>query len=149
MAKKLNKAAQAARDAMIQRHVDEGKRPCLSVIERMRGEMQEMMLADAERRKNHIIAIERLVEQLEDIKRSRNAMILAFTLAAALIATAVTYAVMADNRPVSINVTPPINTPIVAYTPNGWHQAYVDISGNIRSMENGMRIKNATSWMKP
>jgi hypothetical protein len=92
---------------------------------------------------------EEMADQLIDCQRSRNAMILAFSLAAALIATAVTYAVMADSRPVSIHVTPPINTPIVAYTPNGWHQAYVDISGNIRSMDNGMRIKNATSWMKP
>ena len=90
-----------------------------------------------------------IYNQLLDCQRSRNAMILAFALAAALIATAVTYAVMADNRPVSIHVTPPINTPIVAYTPNGWHKAYVDISGNIRSMDTGMKIKNATSWMKP
>ena len=124
MAKRLNKAAQAARDAMIQRVHETAVGP-------WRG-----MLQAAE-------------QELSDCQRSRNAMILAFTLAAALIATAVTYAVMADNRPVSIHVTPPINTPIVAYTPNGWHQAYVDISGNIRSMENGMRIRNATSWMKP
>jgi hypothetical protein len=131
MAKKLNKAAQAARDAMIQRVREEAAAP----FERM-FEDAKAMLRDLE-------------QDVEDCQRSRNAMILAFTLAAALIATAVTYAVMADNRPVSIHVTPPINTPIVAYTPNGWHQAYVDISGNIRSMENGQRIKNATSWMKP
>lgn len=131
MAKRLNKAAQAARDAMIQRHVDEAVRPWSNMV-------------DA-----NIASISVLLDKVEDLERSRNAMILAFALAAALIATAVTYAVMADNRPVSIHVTPPINTPIVAYTPNGWHQAYVDISGNIRSMENGQRIKNATSWMKP
>lgn len=131
MAKRLNKAAQAARDAMIQRVQEEAVRPLMLEI-----------LDVQERRKE-------MADQLLDCQRSRNAMILAFTLAAALIATAVTYAVMADNRPVSIHVTPPINTPIVAYTENGWHQAYVDISGNIRSMENGQRIKNATSWMKP
>ena len=131
MAKRLNKAAQAARDAMIQRVQEEAVRPLMLEI-----------LDVQERRKE-------MADQLLDCQRSRNAMILAFTLAAALIATAVTYAVMADNRPVSIHATPPINTPIVAYTPNGWHQAYVDISGNIRSMENGQRIKNATSWMKP
>ena len=142
MAKKLNKPAQAARDAFIQRKVDEAVEPWARIV------AYEQLLSGSLKR-NHIMAIERLVEQLEDTKRSRNAMILAFTLAAALIATAVTYAVMADNRPVSIHVTPPINTPIVAYTENGWHQAYVDISGNIRSMENGQRIMNATSWMKP
>jgi hypothetical protein len=131
MAKRLNKAAQAARDAMIQRHVDEA----------VKWREFELLVV-----KEHY---EEMADQLIDCQRSRNAMILAFSLAAALIATAVTYAVMADNRPVSIHVTPPINTPIVAYTPNGWHQAYVDISGNIRSMDNGMRIKNATSWMKP
>jgi hypothetical protein len=131
MAKRLNKAAQAARDAMIQRHVDEA-------VKWMEFELLVV-------KEHH----EDMADQLIDCQRSRNAMILAFSLAAALIATAVTYAVMADSRPVSIHVTPPINTPIVAYTPNGWHQAYVDISGNIRSMDNGMRIKNATSWMKP
>jgi hypothetical protein len=131
MAKRLNKAAQAARDAMIQRHVDEA----------VKWREFELLVV----KEHH----EEMADQLIDCQRSRNAMILAFTLAAALIATAVTYAVMADSRPVSIHVTPPINTPIVAYTPNGWHQAYVDISGNIRSMENGMKIKNATSWMKP
>jgi hypothetical protein len=131
MAKRLNKAAQAARDAMIQRHVDEA-------VKWMEFELLVV-------KEHH----EEMADQLIDCQRSRNAMILAFSLAAALIATAVTYAVMADSRPVSIHVTPPINTPIVAYTPNGWHQAYVDISGNIRSMDNGMRIKNATSWMKP
>jgi len=131
MAKRLNKAAQAAKDAMIQRHVDEAVK---------RREFELLVVKE-----HH----EKMADQLIDCQRSRNAMILAFSLAAALIATAVTYAVMADSRPVSIHVTPPINTPIVAYTPNGWHQAYVDISGNIRSMENGMRIKNATSWMKP
>jgi hypothetical protein len=131
MAKRLNKAAQAARDAMIQRHVDEA----------VKWREFELLVV-----KEHY---EEMADQLIDCQRSRNAMILAFSLAAALIATAVTYAVMADSRPVSIHVTPPINTPIVAYTPNGWHQAYVDISGNIRSMDNGMRIKNATSWMKP
>jgi hypothetical protein len=131
MAKRLNKAAQAARDAMIQRHVDEA----------VKWREFELLVV----KEHH----EEMADQLIDCQRSRNAMILAFSLAAALIATAVTYAVMADSRPVSIHVTPPINTPIVAYTPNGWHQAYVDISGNIRSMENGMKIKNATSWMKP
>lgn len=131
MAKRLNKAAQAARDAMIQRHVDEA----------VKWREFELLVV----KEHH----EDMADQLIDCQRSRNAMILAFSLAAALIATAVTYAVMADSRPVSIHVTPPINTPIVAYTPNGWHQAYVDISGNIRSMDNGMRIKNATSWMKP
>lgn len=131
MAKRLNKAAQAARDAMIQRHVDEA----------VKWREFELLVV----KEHH----EEMADQLIDCQRSRNAMILAFALAAALIATAVTYAVMADSRPVSIHVTPPINTPIVAYTPNGWHQAYVDISGNIRSMENGMKIKNATSWMKP
>jgi hypothetical protein len=131
MAKRLNKAAQAARDAMIQRHVDEA----------VKWREFELLVV----KEHH----EEMADQLIDCQRSRNAMILAFSLAAALIATAVTYAVMADSRPVSIHVTPPINTPIVAYTPNGWHQAYVDISGNIRSMDNGMRIKNATSWMKP
>ncbi len=131
MAKRLNKAAQAARDAMIRRHVDEA----------VKWREFELLVV----KEHH----EEMADQLIDCQRSRNAMILAFSLAAALIATAVTYAVMADSRPVSIHVTPPINTPIVAYTPNGWHQAYVDISGNIRSMENGMKIKNATSWMKP
>jgi hypothetical protein len=131
MAKRLNKAAQAARDAMIQRHVDEA----------VKWREFELLVV----KEHH----EEMADRLIDCQRSRNAMILAFSLAAALIATAVTYAVMADSRPVSIHVTPPINTPIVAYTPNGWHQAYVDISGNIRSMDNGMRIKNATSWMKP
>ena len=131
MAKRLNKAAQAARDAMIQRHVNEA----------VKWREFELLVV----KEHH----EDMADQLIDCQRSRNAMILAFSLAAALIATAVTYAVMADSRPVSIHVTPPINTPIVAYTPNGWHQAYVDISGNIRSMDNGMRIKNATSWMKP
>jgi len=131
MAKRLNKAAQAARDAMIQRHVDEA----------VKWREFELLVV----KEHH----EEMADRLIDCQRSRNAMILAFSLAAALIATAVTYAVMADSRPVSIHVTPPINTPIVAYTPNGWHQAYVDISGNIRSMENGMKIKNATSWMKP
>ena len=131
MAKRLNKAAQAARDAMIQRHVNEA----------VKWREFELLVV----KEHH----EEMADQLIDCQRSRNAMILAFSLAAALIATAVTYAVMADSRPVSIHVTPPINTPIVAYTPNGWHQAYVDISGNIRSMENGMKIKNATSWMKP
>jgi hypothetical protein len=131
MAKRLNKAAQAARDAMIQRHVNEA----------VKWREFELLVV----KEHH----EEMADQLIDCQRSRNAMILAFSLAAALIATAVTYAVMADSRPVSIHVTPPINTPIVAYTPNGWHQAYVDISGNIRSMDNGMRIKNATSWMKP
>ena len=149
MAKRLNKAAQAARDAMIQRVEQEAIAPWRKLYGELREQIRELVMDSENKRKSHIIAIENLVEQLEDTKRSRNAMILAFALAAALIATAVTYAVMADNRPVSIHVTPPINTPIVAYTPNGWHQAYVDISGNIRSMDTGMKIKNATSWMKP
>lgn len=131
MAKRLNKAAQAARDAFLERVRDEAVAPWRLQVSEYRDGMS------------------RLLDRIEDTNRSRNAMILAFTLAAALIATAVTYAVMADNRPVSIHVTPPINTPIVAYTENGWHQAYVDISGNIRSMDNGQRILNATSWMKP
>lgn len=116
---------------MIQRHVDEAVKPW---------EDRVIEYGDA---------IDGLLDRITDLERSRNAMILAFTLAAALIATAVTYAVMTDNRPVSIHVTPPINTPIVAYTPNGWHQAYADVFGHIRSMDNGMKINNATSWMKP
>jgi predicted DNA-binding protein (UPF0278 family) len=142
MAKRLNKAAQAARDAMIQRHVDEAVRPWKATVEQ-----DDVLIKTLQH--GYSKSLNGLKQELLDCQRSRNAIILAFTLAAALIATAVTYAVMADNRPVSIHVTPPINTPIVAYTPNGWHQAYVDVSGNIRSMENGQRIKNATSWMKP
>ena len=149
MAKRLNKAAQAARDAMIQRHVDEAVGPYLTTLRGLGDEIQSLMVSMEEQRKAGLRREYDLVNEIEDTKRSRNAMILALALAAALIATAVTYAVMADNRPVSIHVTPPINTPIVAYTDNGWHQAYVDISGNIRSMDTGMRIKNATSWMKP
>lgn len=131
MAKRLNKPAQAARDAFLERVRAEAVAPLEMVIN-----------AD-------MASISVLLDKIDDLEHSRNATVISLTIAAALLSALITYAAMADSRPVSIHVTPPINTPIVAYTENGWHQAYVDISGNIRSMENGQRIMNATSWMKP
>lgn len=127
MAKKLNKPAQAARDAFIQRKVDE-----------------ETLFWKFE-----LLAVQSHRNEIgRDLRRCRE--YLACTAIAFVIALCFAIALgRSDSSRTPVSITPPINTPIVAYTENGWHQAYVDISGNIRSMDTGMKILNATSWMKP
>lgn len=144
MAKKLNKPAQAARDAFIQRKVDEAVEPWARIV------AYEQLLSGS--LKSDLSAVEARLDAEKKAHRSTYLRAVGVAFAAGIfgifLGILVAYhTTMTVRYPAFI--TPPINTPIVAYTENGWHQAYVDISGNIRSMENGQRIMNATSWMKP
>lgn len=145
MSKKLNRTAQAARDAFIQRKVDEAVAPWKGMVAHDKlisdGLKADLWLAEA-----RLAAEERNHRSTK--RKAAGGVVSALLVGLFLGVLGAYHSTMSARYPAFI--TPPKDTPIVVYTENGWHQGYYDTNkGAICSMDNGQRILNATSWMKP